>query len=100
MMNILNLKSKDVLKSKKSKAVQQLKNILHGEPYNTYKCNDTAITCNTSGEGSALYFAMIAILYYPLKNVRTFEGSWNLWNNLYSKKPLKYPSNIPNVPNV
>jgi hypothetical protein len=32
-MNILNLKSKDVLKSKKSKAVQQLKNILHGEKY-------------------------------------------------------------------
>jgi hypothetical protein len=78
------------------KSKEEIKNILQGEPYNTYKCNETAITCNTSGEGSALYFAMIAILCYPLENVRTFEGSWNVWNNLYSKKPCKYPSNIPN----
>jgi 3-mercaptopyruvate sulfurtransferase SseA len=79
------------------KQKEEIKTIVQSEPYNTYKCNQTAITCNTSGEGSALYFAMIAILYYPLDNVSTFEGSWNVWNNLYSKKPCKYPSNIPNI---
>ena len=78
------------------KSRDEIKSIIQGDPYNTFKCNETAITCNTSGEGSALYFSMVAILYYPLKKVRTFEGSWNVWNNLYSKKPLKYPSNIPN----
>ena len=77
------------------KSKDEIKSIVQGDPYNTFKYNETAITCNTSGEGSALYFAMIAILYYPLEKVRTFEGSWNVWNNLYSKKPYKYPSNIP-----
>jgi len=80
------------------KTREEIRSIIRGEPYNTCRCNEIAITCNTSGEGSALYFAMIAILYYPLDNVRTFEGSWNVWNRLYAKKPCKYPSNIYNPP--
>jgi 3-mercaptopyruvate sulfurtransferase SseA len=79
------------------KSKEEIESIIKGEPYNTKEYNETAITCNTSGEGSALYFAMIAILYYPLKNVKTFEGSWNVWNNLYAKCPCKYPSNIPKL---
>lgn len=43
---------------------------------------------------------MIAIINYQLKNVITFEGSWNVWNRLYAKKPNKYPSNIPNLENI
>ena len=77
------------------KSKKEIETIIKSNPYNTSECNETAITCNTSGEGSALYFAMIAIIYYPLKNVKTFEGSWNVWNRLYSKNPNKYPSNIP-----
>jgi 3-mercaptopyruvate sulfurtransferase SseA len=79
------------------KSKKEIETIIKGNPYNTSECNETAITCNTSGEGSALYFAMIAIMCYPLKNVKTFEGSWNLWSRLYSKNPNKYPSNIPKL---
>ena len=78
------------------KSINDIKTIIKGDPYNTDENNEIAITCNTSGEGSALYFALIAILKYPLNNVRTFEGSWNLWNRLYAKDPEKYPSNVYN----
>ena len=78
------------------KSKKDIETIIKGNPYNTNENNETAITCNTSGEGSALYFAMIAILNYPLNNVRTFEGSWNLWNRLYAKNTEKYPSNVNN----
>jgi 3-mercaptopyruvate sulfurtransferase SseA len=79
------------------KSKKEIETIIKSSPYNTSEYNETAITCNTSGEGSALYFAMIAIINYQLKNVKTFEGSWNVWNRLYAKKPNKYPSNIPNL---
>lgn len=78
------------------KTKEEIKNIIQGPQYNVCKCTEVAITCNTSGEGSALYFAMIAILKFRLEKVRTFEGSWNLWHNLFLKNPNKYPCNIPN----
>ena len=53
-----------------------------------YKENDIIVYCNSSTELSVMFFAITNILGW--KNIKAFQGSWNVYQYLSSKCPNKY----------
>lgn len=61
-----------------------------------YKENDIIVYCNSSSELSVMFFAITNILGW--KNIKAFQGSWNVYQYLSSKCPNKYQVTIGPLP--